>query len=269
MPELPEVETTVRGIRPWVTGKRIERVVVRQPALRWPVSPEVAALRRTRVTAVSRRAKYLLLDLAQGQVLLHLGMSGGLRVVAAETPPGPHDHVDFHLDQGYLLRFHDPRRFGAVLWVASPGCHALLAGLGPEPLEHPDLGRHLHARSRGRSVALKQLIMDQRIVVGVGNIYAQESLFLAGIRPDRPAGRVSMSRYLRLAEAIQLVLGKAIDAGGTTLRDFADIHGKPGYFVQDLQVYGRGGEPCTRCGKRLSTGVLGQRSTVWCTNCQR
>ena len=269
MPELPEVETTVRGIRPWVTGNRIRRVVVRQSALRWPVSPEVAALRGVRVKGVSRRAKYLLLDLARGQVLMHLGMSGGLRIVPENTPPGRHDHVDFHLDTGRWLRFHDPRRFGAVLWVASPGDHELLARLGPEPLEHADLGEYLYNRSRGRAIALKQLLMDQRIIVGVGNIYAQESLFLAGIRPDRPAGRVSLTRYLQLAEAIQRVLGRAIDAGGTTLRDFADIDGKPGYFAQDLQVYGRGGAPCTRCGNPLFAGLLGQRSTVWCRKCQR
>ena len=268
MPELPEVETTRRGLAPHLEGRRIASVTVRQPKLRWPVAVEVAALRNQPVLEVGRRAKFLLIDVPDGQVLMHLGMSGSLRVLPVDAPAGKHDHVDLLLDDGHLLRFNDPRRFGAVLWTATPGRHALLDHLGPEPLAASFDGEYLYRRSRGRRVPVKQWLMDNQVVVGVGNIYAQESLFLAGIHPSRPAGRISLARYRRLAEVIREVLGRAIQVGGTTLRDFTRVDGNPGYFAQSLSVYGRAGEPCVRCGRPLSGGRHGQRSTSWCAACQ-
>jgi formamidopyrimidine-DNA glycosylase len=268
MPELPEVETTRRGIAPHLEGRRIRRVVLRQRQLRWPVPEEVAGLRNAVVSGVGRRAKFLLVDLPRGQMLMHLGMSGSLRVVPEKTPPNKHDHVDFVLDSGQMLRFTDPRRFGALLWTASPGQHPMLDHLGPEPLDDAFDDALLFRLSRGRRQSVKTFIMDNRIVVGVGNIYAQESLFMAGIHPSRPAGRISAARYQRLAAAIREVLGRAIVAGGTTLRDFSRVDGQPGYFAQELSVYGRAGAPCMQCGTLLSQSRHGQRSTVYCRRCQ-
>ncbi|MBA3979741.1 MAG: DNA-formamidopyrimidine glycosylase [Alcanivorax sp.] len=268
MPELPEVETTRRGIAPHLEGRRIRRVLLRQRQLRWPVPDEVAGLQDAAVAGVARRAKFLLVDLPGGQMLMHLGMSGSLRVIPAETPHGKHDHADFVLDSGQILRFTDPRRFGALLWTASPGQHVLLDHLGPEPLGETFTGEWLYQRSRGRRQGIKTFIMDNRTVVGVGNIYAQESLFMAGIHPSRPAGRVSEARYLRLAEAIREVLARAIEAGGTTLRDFTRADGQPGYFTQSLAVYGRMGQPCVQCGTVLKGTRHGQRSTSYCAICQ-
>lgn len=268
MPELPEVETTRRGITPHLCGHSIARVELRQRQLRWPVPDEVAALSNAAVGAVTRRAKFLLVDLPGGQMLMHLGMSGTLRVLPAGTPPGKHDHADFLLDSGRMLRFNDPRRFGALLWTATPGKHPLLDHLGPEPLGPDFDGALLHRLSRGRKQSIKTFIMDNRMVVGVGNIYAQESLFLAGIHPSRPAGRISAARYDRLAGAIRDVLARAIEAGGTTLRDFSSAEGKPGYFSQALAVYGRDGQACVRCGAVLKLARHGQRSTTYCAGCQ-
>lgn len=269
MPELPEVETTRRGIAPHLEGHRIRKVVVRQPQLRWPVPAEVLQLKNARVLAVRRRAKFLLVDTDQGEILLHLGMSGSLRVLPASTPPGKHDHVDLVLDDGKVLRLNDPRRFGAVLFSATPDSHPLLAHLGPEPLGPDFSGDWLAARARGRKQSVKTFIMDNRTVVGVGNIYAAESLFLAGIHPSRAAGRVSAERYQRLADAIRTVLTRAIKAGGTTLRDFTRADGQPGYFAQSLNVYGREGEPCRVCGTPIKGTRHGQRSTCYCPQCQR
>lgn len=269
MPELPEVETTRRGIAPHLEGRRLLRLEVRQPRLRWPVPIEAIALRQARVLAVRRRAKFLLIDTDQGQLLVHLGMSGSLRLVAPGIPPGKHDHVDFLLDSGQLLRLNDPRRFGAVLFSAEPDTHPLLGHLGPEPLSAAFSGAWLSERARGRRQSVKTFIMDNRTVVGVGNIYAQESLFLAGIHPSRSAGRVSARRYEKLAEAIRTVLEQAIAAGGTTLRDFTREDGRPGYFAQSLRVYGRAGAPCLVCGTLLKGGRHGQRSTGYCPQCQR
>ncbi|MCH8542365.1 MAG: bifunctional DNA-formamidopyrimidine glycosylase/DNA-(apurinic or apyrimidinic site) lyase [Alcanivorax sp.] len=268
MPELPEVETTRRGITPHLHERSIARVVLRQRQLRWPVPDEVAGLRHAAVGAVTRRAKFLLVDLPGGQMLMHLGMSGTLRVLPADTPPGKHDHADFLLDSGRMLRFNDPRRFGALLWTATPGQHPLLDHLGPEPLGPDFDGALLYRLSRGRRQGIKTFIMDNRIVVGVGNIYAQESLFLAGIHPSRPAGRISAARYEQLAGAIRDVLTRAIAAGGTTLRDFSSAEGKPGYFSQALAVYGREGQACVRCGAVLRLARHGQRSTTYCAGCQ-
>jgi len=272
MPELPEVETTRRGIAPHVTGRRVEKVIVRQRRLRWPVP---AALDRELpgqvIASVSRRAKYLLLGTDRGTVILHLGMSGNLRLVPAAEPPGKHDHVDIVLDDGRALRLRDPRRFGAVLWTRTdPAGHQLLRDLGPEPLDEDHFdGDYLFQRSRGRRQSVKTFLMDSHTVVGVGNIYANEALFMAGIRPGIAAGRISRPRYRRLAEAVVQVLGDAIAAGGTTLRDFLASDGRPGYFAQQLRVYGRAGLPCPVCGTPIRGTRLGQRSTFYCPQCQK
>ena len=270
MPELPEVETTRRGLAPHVEGRRITGVVLRRPDLRWAIPPEVSAeLPGQRVTAVRRRAKYLLLDTAPGSALLHLGMSGMLRVLPARTPVQAHDHVDLVLDSGRVLRFTDPRRFGCLLWQPAGSTHDLLRGLGPEPLSDGFDGDLLYARSRGRTAPVKAFLMDQRTVVGVGNIYAAEALFRAGIAPGRAAGAISRARYGRLATAVKDILAHAITRGGTTLRDFLAPDGAPGYFEQELAVYGREGEPCRRCGRPLRDEPMGGRATAWCTRCQR
>lgn len=271
MPELPEVETTRRGLAPHVEGRRITRVLLRRPDLRWPIPAEVTReLPGRRIATVRRRAKYLLLDTDAGDsALLHLGMSGMLRVLPAATPVGTHDHVDIGLDSGRVLRFTDPRRFGCLLWQPAGTEHALLRGLGPEPLSDAFDGDWLFARSRGRSAPVKTFLMDQRVVVGVGNIYAAESLFRAGIHPLRAAGKVSRARYGLLADAARAILGQAIARGGTTLRDFLAPDGAPGYFEQELSVYGRGGLPCPDCGTALRQASIGQRTSVWCPRCQR
>ncbi|WP_202845405.1 bifunctional DNA-formamidopyrimidine glycosylase/DNA-(apurinic or apyrimidinic site) lyase [Luteimonas saliphila] len=275
MPELPEVETTRTGLAPHVQGRHVRAVVLRRPDLRWPIPAEVAdLLPGQRILAVRRRAKYLLLDTAAGSALLHLGMSGSLRVLPASTPVRDHDHVDFVLDGSRpgskrVLRFNDPRRFGCLLWQPPGETHALLQGLGPEPLSDDFDGDHLFARSRGRSAPVKAFLMDQRIVVGVGNIYAAEALHAAGISPLRAAGRVSRERYRLLAGEVRRILDHAIRRGGTTLRDFLAPDGAPGYFEQELSAYGRGGEPCPRCGRPLRQAAIGQRATVWCGRCQR
>lgn len=270
MPELPEVETTRRGLAPHVEGRRVTAVTLRRPDLRWPIPGEVRErLSGRRIDRVRRRAKYLLLDSEAGSALLHLGMSGSLRVLPADTPVRAHDHVDLSLDSGQVLRFNDPRRFGCLLWQAPGETHPLLQGLGPEPLSDAFDGAYLFARSRGRRAPVKAFLMDQAVVVGVGNIYAAEALFRAGISPWREAGRISRARYEALAQAIRDILGYAIERGGTTLRDFLSPDGAPGYFEQELSVYGRAGAPCPRCGRTLKHDVLGQRATVWCPRCQR
>lgn len=270
MPELPEVETTRRGIAPLLEGRRIAAVRVREARLRWPVPATLeTTLRGARVQTVERRAKYLLLRVDAGTVILHLGMSGSLRVVPADTPAGKHDHVDLVLEDGFCLRLRDPRRFGAVLFTReAPERHALLRRLGPEPLGEAFNGDYLYARSRGRRLAVKPFLMDSTVVVGVGNIYANEALFLAGIPPGRPAGRIGPERYQALAEAVRAVLQRAIAAGGTTLRDFTAVDGAPGYFALELNVYGRAGEACPRCGTPIRMRRLGQRSTYFCARCQ-
>ncbi|HZH43158.1 MAG TPA: bifunctional DNA-formamidopyrimidine glycosylase/DNA-(apurinic or apyrimidinic site) lyase [Lysobacter sp.] len=270
MPELPEVETTRRGLAPHVEGRRVREVLLRRADLRWPIPPEVRAqLPGQRIRRVRRRAKYLLLDTDAGSALLHLGMSGSLRVLPHDTPVRAHDHVDVVLDSQRVLRFNDPRRFGCLLWQAPGDTHPLLQGLGPEPLSDGFDGNYLFALSRGRRAPVKTFLMDQAVVVGVGNIYAAEALFRAGISPLREAGRVSRERYAALAETVRAILVYAIERGGTTLRDFLSPDGAPGYFEQELAVYGRGGEPCVQCGRALKHGVLGQRATVWCARCQR
>jgi formamidopyrimidine-DNA glycosylase len=272
MPELPEVETTRRGIEPWLVGQVVQAVRVHNPRLRWPVPAHFARrVRGRQVQRVDRRGKYLLLRLDSGEtVLWHLGMSGSLRLCDPDEARRPHDHVVWRLSGGRELRFHDPRRFGTVQCFAGHGlAHPLLAKLGPEPLDAAFTGAYLYRRSRGRRLAVKPFLMDAAVVVGVGNIYASEALFRAGIRPDRAAGRIARVRYERLAESVRGVLDTAITRGGTTLRDFVGGDGQPGYFRQSLSVYGRAGAPCRRCGRTLREQRLGQRATVFCPGCQR
>ena len=261
MPELPEVETTRRGVLPVACGRTVEGVEVRDRRLRWPVPRELAEqLPGARIEGIDRRGKYLLFRTDAGTLIAHLGMSGSLRVVRADDAPGRHDHVDIRLSGGNVLRYNDPRRFGCMLWTLDdPAEHELLRHLGPEPLEDGFDAGHLYRLSRGRRSAVKTFIMDSRVVVGVGNIYANEALFLAGIRPGRAAGRVSLPRYGRLVESIRAVLAAAVEQGGTTLRDFVGGDGRPGYFRQQLNVYDRAGEPCPGCGTELSQSRLGQR----------
>jgi formamidopyrimidine-DNA glycosylase len=270
MPELPEVETAARGIAPHVTGRRLVRAVVREPRLRRPIPRSFAAqVTGQAITAVRRRGKYLLLVTDAGTLLIHLGMSGSLRVVPCDTPPQRHDHVDLQLDNGLALRLRDPRRFGLMLWTrGDPFAHPLLRDLGPEPLAAAFTGEELFQRSRGRRVPVKSFIMVAKVVVGVGNIYANEALFAAGIHPRRAAGKVSREEYRGLAKAIKQVLRHAIGRGGTTLRDFAAEDGRPGYFQQRLKVYGREGEACRRCGAPVEQQRLGQRATYFCRCCQ-
>lgn len=272
MPELPEVETVRRGIEPHVLERRLQRVLVRETRLRWPVPPQLAQrLQGRRIVATGRRGKYLLLHLDNGdRLIVHLGMSGRLFVLRQGHPLRKHDHIDLELDDGAMLRFQDPRRFGAVLlWDAADETHPLLAGMGPEPFSEAFSGDYLYTLSRGRSAAVKNFVMDGRVVVGAGNIYAAESLFRAGIRPARAAGKVTRDQYAELARHIRAVLGEAIAQGGTTLRDFAGADGASGYFQQDLFVYGREGLPCRRCGTAVKRVVLGQRSSFYCPGCQR
>ena len=270
MPELPEVETTRRGIEPHIDHHVIDDLIVRNSALRWPVPKQLRKkIGGQRIRAVDRRGKYILLRLESGTVIIHLGMSGSLRVCPPDTPARKHDHVDFVLDNGQSLRLHDPRRFGAVLWTdKDPKRHKLLSALGPEPLEDDFDAAYLYARTRKRGASIKSVIMNSHIVVGVGNIYACESLFLAGINPKRKAGTLSLARCEKLVQAIKQVLGDSITQGGTTLRDYIRENGQPGYFALKLLVYGKASEPCTQCGKPVRQIRQQQRSTFYCTHCQ-
>jgi formamidopyrimidine-DNA glycosylase len=271
MPELPEVETTCRGIEPHVLGRRIGSVTVRDSRLRWPVPEDLAArVVGHTVRTLSRRAKYLLMGFDHGVLLMHLGMSGSLRIVKEGLPPRTHDHVDLCMDTGTCLRLHDPRRFGAVLWIEGPpDRHPLLARLGPEPLEEAFHADYLFRSTRKRRVAIKQHIMNSHVVVGVGNIYASEALFIAGIRPGRAAGRVTRADCDRLTGAIRQVLVEAIQQGGTTLRDFVHEDGSHGYFQQSLRVYGRAGQACLSCKCTVKQLIQGNRSSFYCPTCQR
>ena len=269
MPELPEVETTRRGISPHILGKRFKTLIVRQSQLRWPVPDTLtSALPGLTLNQVARRGKYLLLVTDVGTVLLHLGMSGNLRIATPDMEIRKHDHIDFVFDDNTVLRLNDQRKFGAVLWTSEPEKHPLLVNLGPEPLSEAFNSEYLNRRSRNRSVPIKNLIMDSHIVVGVGNIYANESLFLAGIHPNRPAGEIALPDCQRLVDAIKTVLHQAIAQGGTTLRDFTDPLGKPGYFRQSLSVYGRSGQVCLRCEEPIQQMKIGQRASYFCGNCQ-
>ena len=270
MPELPEVETTRRGLEPLLVGQTIIAVNVRQPKLRWPVESSLATrVRARRVCSVTRRGKYLLVTTEGGTVLIHLGMSGSLRFLPEPAAPSRHDHVDFVFASGAQLRFNDPRRFGSVHFTTSPDDHWLLKDLGPEPLDEHFTAEYLRTMSHRRRVTIKQHLMNGRIVVGVGNIYASESLFRARIHPKRSAGRIARHRFEPLVDSVRAVLEEAIDAGGTTLRDFVGGDGRPGYFQRALLVYGRAGEPCFECQTPVKHCVLGQRATYYCPTCQR
>lgn len=271
MPELPEVETTRRGIEPHVRGVRVSEVIVRRRDLRQPVSKDISAIEGRKVMGVRRRSKYLLLKIDDGSTLLvHLGMSGSLRVISPADPWKAHDHLGITLENGKQLRLHDPRRFGLVLrLMGDPMAHPLLKRLGPEPLEDHFTAAHLAAVCAKRSAAIKLVIMDAKAVVGVGNIYASEALFRAGILPRTPAKKLTRPRLAKLVAAIRAVLSDSIKEGGTTLRDFLHSDGEPGYFKQRLFVYERKGEPCRVCGTPIRHAVIGQRSTYWCPKCQK
>jgi formamidopyrimidine-DNA glycosylase len=277
MPELPEVETTLRGLMPHLSGQVIKQVIIRNPNLRWPIPKNLPALVTGQtISKLERRAKYLLLKCDSGTLILHLGMSGSLRVLPSGTPAEKHDHFDLILASGKLMRLRDPRRFGAVLWHPEQtdnqrdiAQHPLLAKLGPEPLLDDFSAEYLHLATRKRSAAIKQVIMDSHVVVGVGNIYASESLFYAGIRPQLHASKLSLPRCARLVQTIRETLSTSIAQGGSTLRDFTDSNGKPGYFQQNYAVYGRTGEPCRVCGSPVKQIVQGQRSSFYCAVCQK
>ena len=271
MPELPEVETVRRGLEPHIVGRVVRDVAVRCRSLREPVPRDLAAtLVRHRLGSLTRRGKYLLFHFAHGVLIGHLGMSGSLRLVEAPTPPDKHEHLDIVFGGGAVLRFRDVRRFGLFVWCeGDPTRHRLLANLGVEPLDDAFDGDYLHAAARGRNVAIKNFIMNSSVVTGVGNIYASEALFAAGVHPERAAGRVSRARCGVLAKTIRAVLRKAIKEGGTSLRDFVREDGTPGYFKVSLKVYGREGEPCPTCAKPIKRRVIGQRSSFFCAGCQR
>ncbi|MCW8091181.1 bifunctional DNA-formamidopyrimidine glycosylase/DNA-(apurinic or apyrimidinic site) lyase [Alteromonas sp. ASW11-130] len=269
MPELPEVEVSRLGISPHLVGQTISSVVVRQPKLRWPIPDELKLAEGYTIKAVHRRAKYLLIDIGIAQIVLHLGMSGKLRVVPATLEPIKHDHLDIVLSSGKCLRFNDARRFGACLWQPQGEVLPQLQNLGPEPLTEAFTAQHLYTLSRGRKTPVKSFIMDNDVVVGVGNIYANEALFMANIDPRRAAGRISFQRYQKLTKEIKDVLASAIQQGGTTLKDFIQSDGSPGYFRQHLRVYGRAGKACEQCEGTINSVVIGQRNTFFCPRCQR
>jgi formamidopyrimidine-DNA glycosylase len=271
MPELPEVETTRRSVAPWVIGRRIAELVVYDPRLRWPVPRDLRKrLEGRTVNGLSRRSKYLLFGVDEGSLLVHLGMTGSLRLFRQPPERRTHDHIDMVFSDGSLLRYHDPRRFGAMLWAPDPVLsHPLLRNLGPEPFDPAFDADYLWRATRSRSAAVKLALMDNHLVVGVGNIYANESLFRAGIRPTTPANRVSRARLARLVDAVQAVLAEAITKGGSTLRDYVDAGGEPGYFQLDYFVYGREGEACRNCGNTIRHRRLGARASFYCPACQR
>lgn len=271
MPELPEVETTKRGIAPHIEGRTVCRVIIRQPQLRWPVPQELPSwIEGNRIVRVERRGKYLLLRFNHGTAIWHLGMSGSLRIANPRTEPGKHDHVEWTFGDDLALRYNDPRRFGCLLWTSQPPeQHKLLCALGPEPLTDAFDGTYLYQKSRECNQAVKTWLMNSKIVVGVGNIYANEALYASGIHPLKLATRLTRPKCHILAEHVKRILSSAIERGGTTLRDFVGGDGKPGYFAQQLNVYGRGGEPCNGCAKPLTEKRLGQRTTVYCIACQR
>jgi formamidopyrimidine-DNA glycosylase len=270
MPELPEVETVRRGLAPILTGQYLHGALVRNPRLRWPVPDDLSAkVTGRRIEQITRRAKYLIVTLDLGHLILHLGMSGSLRLVASGIPPEKHDHVDFILADGQVLRYRDPRRFGAILWSEAPTEHALIAPLGIEPLSPEFDGDWLYQASRNIRSPIKSWLMDAHVVVGIGNIYANESLFHAGIHPLRQAGRLSRPHCRRLADAIRDTLERAIEAGGSSLRDFVNGHGQPGYFQQTYSVYGRAGETCRKCNEPIRLTRIGNRASFFCSRCQK
>ena len=271
MPELPEVETSVRGISPYLTGETIAEIVIRQKQLRWQVSEQLSQMAGAKILTIYRRAKYLIIHTDRGDILIHLGMSGSLGILNQGMPNniGKHDHIDLVTESGVILRYNDPRKFGAWLWAESAESADLLAKLGPEPLSEAFNGEYLYQQSRRKTVAVKNFIMNNAVVVGVGNIYACESLFMAGIHPELATQNLTPKQCERLTAVIKQVLTQAIIQGGTTLKDFIQPDGKPGYFAQVLQVYGRKGEECHDCGSVIQAKVIGQRNSFFCPNCQK
>lgn len=271
MPELPEVETSVRGISPYLIGQKIQRIIVRQAKLRWQVSSELSQISGAEIQAIERRAKYLIIRTDQGDIIIHLGMSGSLGILTQETdkPIGRHDHIDLVTENGTILRYNDPRKFGAWLWAEKAEFSTHFAKLGPEPLSENFTANYLYQLSRHKTVAVKNFIMNNAVVVGVGNIYACESLFQAGIHPELAAQNLKLKQCERLVAVIKSVLNQAIIQGGTTLKDFIQPDGKPGYFAQVLQVYGRKGEACNACGSIIQAKVIGQRNSFFCPKCQK
>lgn len=276
MPELPEVETTRRGIAPHLVGQAIANVIVRNPRLRWPIPDDLSeALVGLKIQAVTRRAKYLLLDCGAGTLIIHLGMSGSLRILSVKmvhpvASPEKHDHFDLILNDRTILRLRDPRRFGAVLWHRGDVLqHPLLINLGPEPLTADFSAQQLFKKTRESRASIKQTLMNSHVVVGIGNIYANEALFLAGINPEVAAGKIGIGRYERLVQAVKQILQQSIEAGGSSLRDFVNSDGRPGYFQQQYWVYGRAGERCKQCDREIKQIKQNQRSSFYCSNCQR
>lgn len=271
MPELPEVETTLRGLAPHLTGQVVADVIIRNRQLRWPIPQNLPKLLRAQtIRNLQRRAKYLLVEFKHGTLILHLGMSGSLRILNAPTSADKHEHFDLVLSNGTVMRLRDPRRFGAVLWHSGAiNTHPLFAKLGPEPLQTEFDAAHLYAATRQRSIPIKQLIMDSHVVVGVGNIYANEALFRSGIRPQLAAGKLSRPRCAKLVAEIRATLHEAIKLGGSSLRDYVDSDGKQGYFQQHYWVYGRANQACRRCGSNIKQIRQGQRSSFYCPVCQR
>ena len=268
MPELPEVEVSKMGISPHLVGQTVAKLTFRTPKLRWDIPQDLKKMEGQVIRNISRRAKYLLIETDVGSAIVHLGMSGSLRVLDAEIAPAKHDHVDLKLTNGKVLRYNDPRRFGAWLWTED-GHHAALGAMGPEPLTEAFSVDYIAAKAQGKRVAVKQFIMDNKVVVGVGNIYANESLFSARIHPTRAAGSIKHQEWVLLVDEIKQVLATAIKQGGTTLKDFAQADGKPGYFAQELQMYGKAGQPCPCCAEPIEEQKIGQRNTFFCSECQK
>ncbi|HFQ5099442.1 bifunctional DNA-formamidopyrimidine glycosylase/DNA-(apurinic or apyrimidinic site) lyase [Vibrio vulnificus] len=268
MPELPEVEVSRMGITPHLLNQTIQSLIFRTPKLRWVIPSELKKLQGQVIRHIGRRAKYLIIETDVGSAIVHLGMSGSLRVLDADFPAGKHDHVDLKLSSGKVLRYNDPRRFGAWLYAAPGKDHDVLGNIGPEPLTDAFDGQYMFEKAQGKRVAVKQFIMDNKIVVGVGNIYASESLFRSRILPTRATMSLSAEEWQRLVSHIKQTLQTAIEQGGTTLKDFSQADGKPGYFAQELQVYGKAGEPCPECGEAIQEQKIGQRNTFYCSHCQ-
>ncbi|OOF67897.1 bifunctional DNA-formamidopyrimidine glycosylase/DNA-(apurinic or apyrimidinic site) lyase [Rodentibacter caecimuris] len=269
MPELPEVETAMKGVSPYLEGFTIEKIVVRQPKLRWPVSSKLAKMTNAKIITLSRRAKYLIIHTDQGYIIGHLGMSGSVRIVPHNSLIDKHDHLDIVMNNGKLLRYNDPRRFGAWLWTEKLDDFHLFMKLGPEPLSDKFNGDYLFKKSRKKLTSLKTFLMDNSVVVGVGNIYANESLFLSGLHPLKTAGKLTKAQSHSLVNTIKNVLETAIKQGGTTLKDFLQPDGRPGYFAQELQIYGKKNQPCPKCGQKIESLVISQRNSFYCPQCQK
>ena len=270
MPELPEVETTRRGIQPWLENNTITEIRVHNASLRWPIPNTIQSLVAQPIKSIKRRGKYLLIACPTGTAIIHLGMSGSLRICELDSARRKHDHVEFVISGNKVLRYHDPRRFGCVLWqIDNVLQHPLLSALGPEPLGEEFNSEYLKGLARNRKTPIKNFIMDSHIVVGVGNIYASESLFKAKVRPSRATQRVTRAEFDRLVEAVKETLTHSIAQGGTTLKDFVNSDGNPGYFAQSLSVYGRKDDPCHHCGTTIKAKVIGQRASFYCPNCQK